>query len=323
MVKLFRDEKFNLERASELFREKQNITESAKAHCEELNIEYGELYRNALSRYLRKNSLKSKPVLENKAEILVIDIETSMITFSGFSPYNKFVQSMNLIEDWNVLTTSAKWLFSDDMMSFKLTEKELEFNDDRRIVEEIWHLLDKATHVIAYNGVKFDVPKLNAKFFEHKLGLPSPFKVIDPYVTVKRMFNLTYNSLDYVCKLIGLEGKLENEKGLWQKVLRGDYEALLNMSTYNDKDVLILEALYLEMRPYIRSHPNIGLHIVDDVCGCPTCGSENIQFGVGTDYFTQVNRFRTFQCDDCGSWGRERKAIKIENNNLTVPIAGL
>lgn len=319
-----RDERFNLEVAEKYYKEGLNITDSAKKHCKDIGAKYSEMYRHALSRHLiRKGEPKKITVKESNAKILLIDIETSMISFYGFSPYNKFVQSMNLIDDWFLLTTSAKWLFDDEMHSFKLTEEELLNHNDKRLTEHIWKMLDEATHVIAYNGVKFDVPKMNAKFFEHRLGLPSPYKVIDPFVTVKRMFNLTYNSLDHVLNLLGLEGKMENEKGLWQKVMKGDMNALNNMSTYNNKDVQIMEDLYLEIRPYIRSHPNIGLHIVEDVCGCPTCGSENVEFGKGTDYFTQVNRFRTFKCTDCGSWGRERKPLKIENKNLTMPIAGL
>lgn len=320
-----RDEKFNLEVAESYYKESGNITQAARKHCEELGIEYGELYRLALSIHLRKKpeSKVVKPIVQHQAKILISDIETSMIKFYGFSPYNKYVQADNLIEDWFLLTTSSKWLFSEETIDDKLTEDELERYDDRRLAENMWKLLDEADIVVYYNGIKFDIPKLNAKFLEFGLGLPSPYKVIDPFVSVKRMFGFTYKSLDQVCRVMGINRKLENEKGLWQKVMKKDYEALNRMMRYNTNDSLILEELYLGIRPYIRSHPNIGLHIAEDVCSCPTCGSENIHFNVGSDYLTSVNRFRTFQCGDCGSWGRERKALKIGNSNLTVPITGL
>lgn len=57
-----RDERFDLEKASEIYKTNGSITDSAKQHCKDLDIEYGEMYRNALSRYIRKGlpSLKEE-----------------------------------------------------------------------------------------------------------------------------------------------------------------------------------------------------------------------------------------------------------------------
>lgn len=319
-----RDKRFDLEKAKTYFLELGNITEAAKKHCKELGIEYEEMYRHALSKFLLRKGITKKlnATAEKKpVKILISDIETSFIKFYGFSPYNKYVQADNMIEDWFMLTASSKWLFGDEMFSYKLTKKELKKHDDRRITEQMWKLLDEADVVVFYNGAKFDVKKLNAKFFQYGLGLPSPYKLFDPFITVKQRFGLTYSGLDAVCKLLQIPGKLENEKGLWKKVMEGDMDALNRMSIYNDQDVYALEQVYLEIRPYAVSHPNIGLYITEDVQCCPTCGSENIIFDKGSDYLTTVNRFRTFQCGSCQSWGRERKALKIGNKNLTSGIA--
>lgn len=319
-----RDNRFSLEKGLKDFQEMGSITEAAKKQCKELGVEYKEMYRHALSKFLLRKGITKKlnAVAEKKPiKILISDIETSMISFYGFSPYNKYVHADNMIEDWFMLTASSKWLFGDEIYSFKLTKKELKRHDDRRIVEQMWKLLDEADIVVFYNGAKFDMKKLNAKFFQYGLGLPSPVKLFDPFITVKQRFGLTYSGLDAVCKLLNIPGKIENEKGLWKKVMQGDIDALDSMSKYNDRDTLILEQVYLEIRPYAVSHPNIGLYIAEDVQCCPTCGSEDIKFDKGSDYFTSVNRFRTFQCGSCQSWGRERKALKIGNKNLTIGIA--
>ena len=317
-----RSKKFDLKEASLLFKENGNITKSAQMMCERLGIEYGEMYRHALSRYIKKKGLKKTTTLvKSPAKILISDIETSFIKFYGFSPYNKFVQPDNMIEDWFLLTHSSKWLFEDKIFSFKLTKKELKNRDDRRLTEAMWQLLDEADIVVFYNGARFDQKKLNAKFLQYGLGLPRPYVLFDPIITIKKRFGLTYSGLDAVAKLLGVEGKLETEKGLWHKVMNGDMDALDRMSKYNDRDILCLQDVYLEIRPYAIQHPNIGLYIAEDVACCPTCGSENLNFDKNSDYFTMVNRFRYFQCNDCQSWGRERKALKIGNKNLTTNIA--
>lgn len=306
---------------------KGNITRTTKKFCEINGLPYNDSLRrktsNIFSEGMNKetNISEEKNILPHKAKILISDIETSFIKFYGFSPYNKYVHQDNMIEDWFLLTTSSKWLFEEETFNFKLTEDELLRRNDRRLAEEMWKLLDEADIVVFYNGAKFDVRKINAKFLEFGLGLPSPYSLVDPYLTVKSKFGLTYSGLDAVCKLLQLEGKIENEKGLWHKIMKGDMEALDRMMIYNINDILILEKVYLELRPYMNNHPNLGLYISNDVASCPTCGSENLDWDLKTDYITSVNRYTAFKCKCCGALGRSRSPIKLDRKNLTVPVA--
>lgn len=303
---------------------KGNITRTTKKWCEINNVEYDDGKRRKASHIFSKGLTEedvSKSPVNHKAKILISDIETSFIKFYGFSPYNKYVHQDNLIEDWLLLTTSSKWLFEEETFDFKLSKEELLSRDDRRITEEMWKLLDNADIVVFYNGKKFDQKKLNAKFLQYRLGLPSPYVLVDPYLTVKDKFSLTYSGLDAVCNLLGIEGKLQNEKGLWHKVMGGDEEALERMLIYNIQDIKILEKVYLELRPYMNNHPNLGLYIADDVASCPTCGSENLDWNLKTDYITSVNRYTAFKCKCCGALGRSRSPLKLDRKNLTVNVA--
>ena len=78
------------------------------------------------------------------------------------------------------------------------------------------------------------------------------------------------------------------------------------MKRYNIQDVGTLEELYLEVRPYMVSHPNLGFWADGEEPCCPKCMSYNITFrGVVT---TKVSTFNTFQCNEgaCGAYGRLR-----------------
>lgn len=50
---------FDLEKAAEIYEKENNITQAAKQHCKELGIEYGEKYRNRLSRFIRSDKYES------------------------------------------------------------------------------------------------------------------------------------------------------------------------------------------------------------------------------------------------------------------------
>jgi len=71
------------------------------------------------------------------------------------------------------------------------------------------------------------------------------------------------------------------------------------MCKYNKGDVILLERIYLCMRPYITLHPNVAL-INGKVHACPKCNSTNLQKR-GFSY-SRVSKTQRFQCNDCHGW---------------------
>lgn len=257
------------------------------------------------------------------AKILILDIETAPIRAYVWGIWQQNV-SLNQIEsDWFCLTWSAKWLFDKKVYSASLTGKEAIKQDDKRIIKSLWALLNEADIVIAHNAEKFDIPKINSRFIIHKLNPPLPYLVIDTLKHIRRQFGFSSNKLDYVNKLLNLPRKMENEGfELWGKCYKGDESALKKMLVYNIQDVKILEETYLRIRSWIKPHPNIGLYILDKVERCPSCGSGEI-IKDKRYYYTSVNRFEAFRCDNCGSTGRVRTSdVKItERRFLTTSLA--
>lgn len=302
---------------------KGNITRTAKRFCSVNGIEYNDSFRRRASDVLSEGGAEKPKKEFHQAKILVFDIETSFIEYRGFSLYPNFIPHKNITKDWNILSFSYKWLFDDKITSFGLTPEEAIKGDDERIVRELWKLFDEADILIAHNLQKFDNKKANSRFLKHDLKLPSPYKQIDTLLQARKMFALTSNRLDYLASFLGFEGKLENNDGLWARVMSGEEEAMKEMILYNEQDVRVLEEVYLKLRPYFRGAQNIGIYVGDDVATCPTCASEDLDWNLKTDYVTQVNRFSAFRCNTCGSLGRSRTPIKTSKTNLTMPLAGL
>jgi uncharacterized Zn-finger protein len=256
-------------------------------------------------------------------KVLLFDIETSPLQAYIFqkSVWKANVGSDQVISEWFMLCYSAKWLFDDKVISERLTGKEARDENDGRIVKGLWKLLDEADLVIAHNGDSFDVPNMNTRFIVHGLPPTSPYQTIDTMLVARKQFGFTHNSLNGLAKIFGFAPKLETDFDLWKRCVAGDDEALAYMQKYNIGDVEILEEVYMKLRPWIRSHPNLGLYVETDGAVCPNCGSEEIEW---TDkfYYTQTGKYATFRCK-CGAFGRSRFTAlsKSARKNLVVGLA--
>lgn len=274
--------------------------------------------RNALQRWRENNEFE---IEQEPAKVLLFDIETAPLIAYMWSLRQKYVSPDNIKQPWFVICWSAKWLFNDEIINACVTPEESKNQDDKRIIKKLWDLLDEADIVISHNGDKFDIKKVNGRFAKYGLNLPMPYQSIDTYKSARRRLSLPSLKLDYVAEHFGLEGKSDTDFQLWLDCMAGDQEQLDNMQSYCDQDVFVLEDVYLKLRPFITSHPNLGLFIKTEAQACPACASENLE-KEGT-YSTTANLYDAFRCQDCGSITRSRHSSvsKEEKEKITRSIA--
>ena len=270
-------------------------------------------------RTIRRLINKWNPKLKNKEsiipKILVFDIETSPLKAYVWGKWKQDIQDSHIIDDWFMISWSAKWLFDSEIMSDVLTPKEALKKNDKRITKSVWKLLNEADIVIAHNGLRFDIKRVNSRFLEYDLKLPAPYETIDTLLHARRKFAMTSNRLDYLAKKLGFEGKIKTEFGLWIGCLNGDQESLTKMNTYCDQDILTLEDVYLKMRPYIQPHPNIAITIADGITRCPTCGGTDLK-SEGS-YNTTVNSYEALRCS-CGALSRSRTSLMDKDSRKAI-----
>lgn len=266
--------------------------------------------------------------LGNHAKILLFDLETSPLEVYSWGIWKQLINPAMVMKDWSLLSWSAKWLFEAEVMGEVVTPNEAHVRTDKSIIRQLWELMDEADIIIAHNAVKFDVKKMNARFILNGMLPPSPYRVIDTLSIVKRMFAFTSNKLDYVNGLLGITQKMNHEGfGMWKKCVNGTREeaaqALRTMMEYNKIDVVALEDLYVVLRPWIKSHPNVNLYMdVEDTDGkvhCANCGAGNIHWN--GKYYTPAGRFKAFRCLDCGAIGRSRFSDLSTNERKALGLA--
>lgn len=212
----------------------------------------------------------------------------------------------NVIEfkkDWFILSFSAKWLGEKEVISYSLPDFPLYKRDktnDREIVKKLWELFDKAEVLVAHNGDSYDQKKSFARFLIHNLPPPSPYKTIDTLKLARRYCKFDSNRLDDLARQLKLGRKvIHTGKDLWFKCMAGDLKAWKMMVRYNKMDVILLEKLYLKLRPFVQNHPHyVGYKT------CHNCGSPRV-IKRGFDRLVGFRKQR-YCCQSCGAFSREK-----------------
>lgn len=243
----------------------------------------------------------------SQAKILLFDIETTPHLSFTWGKYDQTVVGFK--QHSHMLSFSAKWLkgaqVTKGLIDYPSYRKDK--HNDQALVQELWSLLDEAEVVVAHNGRAFDTKKVNARFSFHGIAPPSPYKIVDTKEMSKRYFNFTSNSLDDISQYLGVGKKLPTQGfDLWVECMAGNREAWATMKRYNAHDVVLLEAIYLRMLPFMEGHANLSTLLEGQVC--PKCGSSRLQ--ARGEARTQSTVYQRFQCQDCGGWGRSTRKTR-------------
>ncbi|NBO22291.1 hypothetical protein EBU94_02970 [bacterium] len=115
-------------------------------------------------------------------KVLFVDIETKPLKVWTWGTFDQNIPLNMIIEDWSVLSWSAKWANSPESEVMYMDNRKKKGNallNDKELLKPLWKLLDEADIVIAQNGDRFDIPKLYARFIENKMKCQSEFQTID------------------------------------------------------------------------------------------------------------------------------------------------
>jgi len=277
-------------------------TRDEEATCKFFDIAYSTLER--YKRRARELNLKFKDKYENP-KILLLDIETSPIEVEIWTLGKQYLYDPKLIKkNRSLLTWSAKWLCDNKIMGEKVTPNEAINRKDKKIVIGLWNLLEEADIIIGHNIKHFDEPIMKARFILNGLPPVSPYQVIDTCKHARKEFGFLSNKLDYLGRVLANTKKIHTDRELWTRCINGENKALEEMLKYNKHDVTLLEEVYFKLRPWMHSHPNLGLYYEDMSNRCPNCSSKNLS--IQGNYYTTVNRYNAIKCRECGAYGRER-----------------
>jgi hypothetical protein len=238
-------------------------------------------------------------------KIYILDIETKPNLAYVWGIWQQNVLPSGMVEPSEIISYAAK----------QLGRKRTYYRDERqgvkRMLRGLWKILDDADVIIGHNSDKFDLKLIRAALLREGFKPPSPFLQIDTLKIARKEFKFARNSLSALAKELGVSQKSEHKKfpgiKLWTECLKGNEDAWKEMKAYNIQDVLVTEEVYMKLRPWSSSHPNLSKP--DGSCSCAVCGHNEVQY---RGYYTsRVGvTYRRFVCKSCNSWGREAQLDK-------------
>ena len=232
-------------------------------------------------------------------KIAFFDIETYPMIVAVWQQYE--ANAIWVEQDTHLLSFAVKWAGRNGVKVHALPDYkgyERDKHNDAALVRDMWRVMEEADIIIAHNGDAFDIKKVNSRFAVHGLKPPAPHKSVDTLKIARKHFKFDSNKLDNLGRYLGVGRKLPNTGGhLWKRCGEGDPKAWRLMRRYNAQDVRLLEAVYLQLRPW-GAHPNLNLYTGDR--GCPVCQSNNVQargFNVA-----KTRKVQRLHCQSCGHW---------------------
>lgn len=239
------------------------------------------------------------------ARILLYDLETSLQTAAIFGlANNDWIDPRNLTSERYIISASWKFLGESKVYSVSVLDDpkryEKDPSDDTYVCKVLHKVMSESDVICGHNGDSFDKPYLETRMLVNGIEPLPPVQSIDTLKVAKSKFRFNSNKLDYLGKLLGVGRKIETKPGLWLEVLQGNKSAIRDMVTYNKQDVLLLERVFLKLRPYMSNHINRELFGQKE--GCPKCGSKKVQSRGVHRAISRV--YRRFFCNSCSSWFR-------------------
>jgi len=246
------------------------------------------------------------------ARILLYDIETAPNLSYTWGVYEQDV--IEVLRPWYMLCFAYKWFDEPTthvvaLPDFKSAYKK-DSTNDYHLTAKLHELFNEADIIIAHNGNKFDQKKVRAKFLEHGFDPPTYYRQIDTLQVARQNFKFDSNRLNDLGRHLNLGQKVQTGGwALWKECMAGDEKAWSKMKRYNKQDVVLLEQLYMRLRPWITNHPNVSV-LNNELSGCPRCGSCNLQKrGIRHNKTTS---YQVYQCLACRGYCNSRTAEKGE-----------
>ena len=216
-------------------------------------------------------------------------------------------------KDWHLLSVAWKWLGERRTYVMGLDDYEGYVpgdRDDSALAWLIHDLFDEADVAVTHNGNSFDQPKARTRMAVHHLPPHRPFLEVDTLKVARKTFAFTSNTLEDLCRQLGLDHKGKVAFDVWIGCMEGDPKAWALMKKYNKQDVKILEELYLLLLPWMTTHPNMAL-LSDRPNACPKCGTEGKMISRGRRV-NQVTTRERYQCTVCGGYVAGRIITKSD-----------
>ena len=205
------------------------------------------------------------------------------------------------------LMVGYKWAGTKGAKVLTIKQKDLRTFNDGPLLTEFSKIYTAADMTVAHFGSVFDRRFIQGRLLINKLPPIPATRMRDTCMLARSIANYSSNRLGNLSNTLNLSNKKIDKGEGWPKwwfgSMQGNMQAVRDMAVYCKGDVLALEELYYRLLPFDNPHPR--LHRNEDRTVCGKCGGDIQYHGWA---FEKQLRYKRYQCNDCGSWGRDKSA---------------
>lgn len=221
-------------------------------------------------------------------------------------------------ERQRLMSFAYQWVGEKKITGLTLYDTEtynVDPKNDKLLVMQLHKVMSQADLLLGQNSDNFDIKMANYFFIMNDLTPVPPTRSIDTKKIAKRYFRFNNNTLDNLGEELGFGGKTKiTYKDLWvDAFIKGDKKAWKLMNDYCKNDVDKTTKIYLKMRGFMRSHPNLA-RISGEFDACPFCGGFN--YRIRAYRHTNIGRYHQYSCNDCDGYFSDRLAISEASGDI-------
>ena len=248
---------------------------------------------------------------EKLPRILHIDIESAPTLGFVFGRFKQFLSPSHVVRRGYVLCWCAKWHNEPTMITCSQADFGKEgTEDDEEVVRAAYDMFEMADIIVAHNADRYDIPMLRRQWMKYGMPPPQPYRSADTLKMAKSSAKFEANSLAELGAFFELGSKMQTGGfDLWARCMKGEKEAFQEMVDYCCGDVELLEAVYMKLLPYAKTHPNVALYGINIKPRCTRCGSSDLR-PLEKSSYTMTRQYTAFRCGSCSSINRSRTHSK-------------
>jgi hypothetical protein len=199
------------------------------------------------------------------ASILYIDLEVSYsLTYSyGLKVPSKYISPENLQKSYFIIAWSASYVGESKIYHDIVTPEDAKLWSDAKILPRLYELMLSADIIAGHNVDGYDIKRANTRFVMNNMDAVTGKKTLDTLKIARSKFAFESNKLDYICEVLGLDGKDHISSEEWKKVMQGDEAVLRHVSRYNIRDVRQGKKVLARLQSYAGKSKTYGTVVLD------------------------------------------------------------
>jgi len=167
-------------------------------------------------------------------KILYLDIEVALMKVYTYDLYvpSKRLRPAQIDTRKYIICWAAAWLNGENkidggILSDVITQRETKTQNDKRVCQSIFDLMNEADFIVGHNSDSFDLKVLRWRFLKHGMGFPIVNKTFDTFKLAGKYTRPESRGLEDLSLQLGGRAKMGLDEHEWREIVEQGTPRLL------------------------------------------------------------------------------------------------